>query len=160
MVTRVGVVPSALDSVDARSRVARGAITNAFTVDVEDYFQVSALAPQIDRATWDEQPCRVERTRSRLSSPGATTSLHPRMDCKAVSAGREIAGGMSARVSISARRDQRFGVCQTCHKRLLEDIAAQPALGYRAPDFRSATKTCGRLMAPSRIIGTARASIL
>ena len=29
------------------------AITNALTIDVEDYFQVSAFAPYIDRADWD-----------------------------------------------------------------------------------------------------------
>ena len=41
-------------------------ITNALTIDVEDYFQVSALAPHIDRASWDERPCRVERNVGRL----------------------------------------------------------------------------------------------
>jgi hypothetical protein len=30
-------------------------ITNALTIDVEDYFQVSAFAPHIDRASWDQQ---------------------------------------------------------------------------------------------------------
>ena len=36
-------------------------IVNAFSVDVEDYFQVSALAPHIARADWDGIECRVER---------------------------------------------------------------------------------------------------
>ena len=36
-------------------------IRNALTVDVEDYFQVSAFAPHIARDTWDQLPCRVER---------------------------------------------------------------------------------------------------
>jgi hypothetical protein len=36
-------------------------ICNALTVDVEDYFQVSALAPHIGRAEWEHIPCRVER---------------------------------------------------------------------------------------------------
>ncbi|MDX9994819.1 MAG: polysaccharide deacetylase family protein, partial [Rhodocyclaceae bacterium] len=35
--------------------------TNALTIDVEDYFQVSAFAPYIDRADWDSRECRVER---------------------------------------------------------------------------------------------------
>ena len=34
---------------------------NALTVDVEDYFQVSAFAPHIARESWDTLPCRVER---------------------------------------------------------------------------------------------------
>ncbi|MCC6474833.1 MAG: polysaccharide deacetylase family protein, partial [Burkholderiales bacterium] len=43
-----------------------GAIRNAFTVDVEDYFQVSAFAPYLPRASWDAQPCRVERNVDRV----------------------------------------------------------------------------------------------
>lgn len=41
-------------------------IANALTCDVEDYFQVSAFAPHIDRARWDAQPCRIERNVGRL----------------------------------------------------------------------------------------------
>ena len=37
------------------------AITNALTIDVEDYFQVSAMAPYIKRSEWDSRECRVER---------------------------------------------------------------------------------------------------
>ncbi len=37
------------------------AITNALTIDVEDYFQVSAFAPYIRRDEWDRRECRVER---------------------------------------------------------------------------------------------------
>ena len=39
---------------------------NALTIDVEDYFQVSALAPHIARERWDSMPCRVERNVERL----------------------------------------------------------------------------------------------
>ena len=31
------------------------AITNALTIDVEDYFQVSAMAPYIPRSDWDKR---------------------------------------------------------------------------------------------------------
>ncbi|MCK6429047.1 MAG: polysaccharide deacetylase family protein, partial [Burkholderiaceae bacterium] len=41
-------------------------LSNALTVDVEDYFQVSALAPHIARHRWDAMPCRVERNVDRL----------------------------------------------------------------------------------------------
>lgn len=36
------------------------AIRNALTVDVEDYFHVSAFADNIDRQQWESQPSRVE----------------------------------------------------------------------------------------------------
>src|ERR687884_477638 len=43
-----------------------GRIVNAFTIDVEDYFQVSALAPYIDRADWDRRECRIEANVKRI----------------------------------------------------------------------------------------------
>ena len=36
-------------------------ITNALTIDVEDYFQVSAFATHIARSDWDTRECRIER---------------------------------------------------------------------------------------------------
>ena len=42
------------------------AITNALTIDVEDYFQVSAMAPYIRRSEWDTRECRVERNVNRI----------------------------------------------------------------------------------------------
>jgi len=39
---------------------------NAFTVDVEDYFQVSAFARQVDPRTWDQYESRVEPNTDRI----------------------------------------------------------------------------------------------
>ena len=51
-----------------RASAARtGEVVNALTIDVEDYFQVSAFAPYIARSTWEEQPCRVEQNIDRFS---------------------------------------------------------------------------------------------
>ena len=36
-----------------------GIIVNALTIDVEDYFQVSALAPHFPKECWNDTPCRV-----------------------------------------------------------------------------------------------------
>ena len=41
-------------------------ITNALTIDVEDWFQVSAFAPYIDRLEWNSRDCRVERNVGRI----------------------------------------------------------------------------------------------
>jgi len=51
---------------DPISVVPGMAICNALTIDVEDYFQVSALAPLIDRASWEQRECRVVRNVERL----------------------------------------------------------------------------------------------
>src|SRR5262245_33682218 len=42
------------------------AITNAFTIDVEDYYHVSALASAIPRDTWSERESRVTASTERL----------------------------------------------------------------------------------------------
>ena len=39
---------------------------NAMTVDVEDYFQVSAFAPYIRRDEWETRECRVEANVDRI----------------------------------------------------------------------------------------------
>src|SRR5947208_15268459 len=41
-------------------------LRNAMTVDVEEYFQVQALADRVPRTSWDEIPSRVERNIDRL----------------------------------------------------------------------------------------------
>ena len=41
-------------------------IRNAMTCDVEDYFQVSAFAPYIDRDSWPTRECRVEANIERI----------------------------------------------------------------------------------------------
>lgn len=42
------------------------AIRNALTVDVEDYFHVSAFADSIDQQEWGNRPVRVEKNTQRL----------------------------------------------------------------------------------------------
>lgn len=124
------------------------ALTNALTVDVEDYFQVSALAPQIDRATWDSRPCRVERNVSRLlelfDGTGARATFftlgwvaqrYPGLVREIVAAGHELAshGYGHLRASEQTRSDFRDDIVRA--KALLEDIAGRPVAGYRAPSF-------------------------
>ncbi len=41
-------------------------IKHHFTVDVEEYFQVSALEPYVSRDSWDERESRVEGCVDRL----------------------------------------------------------------------------------------------
>ena len=43
-------------------------VPNALTVDVEDYFQVSAFASRVSRKDWDKYECRVEQNTDRLLS--------------------------------------------------------------------------------------------
>ena len=52
-------------------------IVNAMSVDVEDYFHVSAFEDHIPRADWDRLPCRVEGNTDRI------LELFDRYDVKA-----------------------------------------------------------------------------
>src|SRR5262249_62261815 len=56
-----GSLPISPDGLRRATHPCMPEFANALTVDVEDYFQVSALAPHIARADWERIPCRVER---------------------------------------------------------------------------------------------------
>ena len=63
---------------------------NALTIDVEDYFQVSAFAPYIRRSAWETTPCRIERNIERVLALlserwGQGHFLHARMAGAALS---------------------------------------------------------------------------
>jgi polysaccharide deacetylase family protein (PEP-CTERM system associated) len=133
-------------------RTAGAPLVNALTVDVEDYFQVSALAPHIDRATWDAQPCRVERNVDRLlevfGQRGARATFftlgwvaerYPALVRRIVDAGHELAshGYAHQRASDQTRHELLDDVTRA--KRMLEDTAGVPVLGYRAPSFSIGT---------------------
>jgi polysaccharide deacetylase family protein (PEP-CTERM system associated) len=121
---------------------------NALTVDVEDYFQVSALAPHIDRSSWDSRPCRVERNVQRLlelfDAAGARATFftlgwvadrYPRLVRDIVARGHELASHGYAHLRVSEQTRQEFSSDVLSAKRLLEDVSGQPVRGYRAPSF-------------------------
>ncbi len=124
------------------------AMMNALTVDVEDYFQVSAMAPHIARDSWDAQPCRVERNVHRLLAMfaqhdaratfftlGWIAERYPQLVRDIVAGGHELAshGYGHQRASEQSRDDFTEDVQRA--KALLEDIGGKPVRGYRAPSF-------------------------
>jgi len=121
---------------------------NALTIDVEDYFQVSAFAPYIRRSDWDSCECRVERNVDRilaiLDEEGAQATFftlgwvaerYPAMVRRIVEQGHELAshGYGHQRVSDLDQTDFRDDVVRA--KRVLEDTSGVEVLGYRAPSF-------------------------
>ncbi len=124
------------------------ALANALTVDVEDYFQVSALAPHIDRARWDAMPCRVERNVERLlqlfERHGARATFftlgwiaerYPQLVRRIAAAGHEIASHGYAHLRATEQSREEFAADIRRAKRLLEDTVGDQVLGYRAPSF-------------------------
>jgi polysaccharide deacetylase family protein (PEP-CTERM system associated) len=124
------------------------AIRNALTVDVEDYFQVQAFAEAVPRPSWDTIAPRVEanvdrileqfgaaRVRATFFTLGWVAERHPGMLRRIAGEGHELAshGYDHRRADRLAPLAFRNDVGRT--KRLIEDIAGVPVIGYRAPTF-------------------------
>lgn len=123
-------------------------IRNAMTCDVEDYFQVSAFAPYIDRASWPTRECRVEANMERILAIferhgvsatfftlGWIAERYPAMVRKIVAAGHELASHGYGHLRASDQDRAQFDNDIRSSKALLEDIGGQAVLGYRAPSF-------------------------
>jgi len=121
---------------------------NALTVDVEDYFQVSAFAPYINRADWPSLPCRIERNVDRILGLLARHGVHgtfftlgwiaeryPALVRRIVCEGHELASHGYAHLRASEQTPAEFRHDITLSKNLLEQLAGRAVLGYRAPSF-------------------------
>ncbi|MBI5720158.1 MAG: DUF3473 domain-containing protein [Burkholderiales bacterium] len=128
------------------------AITNALTIDVEDYFQVSAFARYIRRDEWDSRECRVEGnvnhildllarrgTQATFFTLGWVAERYPQVVRRIVAEGHELASHGYGHERASDLDQRAFGEDVTRAKRILEDIAGAPVLGYRAPSFSIGT---------------------
>jgi polysaccharide deacetylase family protein (PEP-CTERM system associated) len=124
------------------------AVRNALTVDVEDYFQVSAFEGHISRADWDRIPRRVEANTDRLlalfEEHGAKATFfvlgwvaerHPALIRRLAEAGHEVASHGYAHVRATGQTPAEFRADVAGTKALLEDTAGRPVLGFRAASF-------------------------
>jgi len=129
-------------------------IANALTVDVEDYFQVSALAPHIARADWERIPCRVERNvdtilslfaeagaRATFFTLGWIAERHPGLVKKIVAEGHELASHGYGHLRIHEQTPDEFTHDIGRAKALLEDLSGTQVKGYRAPSFSIGPRT-------------------
>ncbi|HEV8109047.1 MAG TPA: XrtA system polysaccharide deacetylase [Burkholderiales bacterium] len=129
-------------------------IANALSVDVEDYFQVSALAPHIPRADWDRIPCRVERNvdtilslfaesgaRATFFTLGWIAERYPELVRRIVAEGHELASHGYGHLRIHEQTPADFAQDIGRAKALLEDLSGTPVKGYRAPSFSIGPRT-------------------
>ena len=125
-----------------------GTIRNAMTIDVEDYFQVSAFAPYIARDSWSSRECRVEANIERILALLADGQVHatfftlgwlaeryPAMVRRIVAGGHELASHGYGHLRASEQSRAEFDDDIIRSKGLLEDIGGQVVTGYRAPSF-------------------------
>jgi polysaccharide deacetylase family protein (PEP-CTERM system associated) len=121
---------------------------NAMTVDVEDYFQVSAFEPYVDRRSWDSQPCRVERNvdqilalfdkhgvKATFFTLGWIAERYPEMVRRLVAEGHELASHGWSHVRVTQQDHDAFRADVTRTKQLLEDLSGTEVIGYRAASY-------------------------
>jgi polysaccharide deacetylase family protein (PEP-CTERM system associated) len=130
------------------SDMTTAAITNALTIDVEDYFQVSAFAPHIARSDWEQRECRVERNVERILAMlaehevkatfftlGWIAERYPQVVRAIVADGHELASHGYGHQRVSDLTRDEFGADIRRAKAILEDLSGVAVVGYRAPSF-------------------------
>ena len=123
-------------------------LVNALTIDVEDYFQVSAFAPYITRSEWNTRECRIERnvnqildmlachdTKATFFTLGWIAERHPEMVRRIVREGHELASHGYGHERASEQTEAAFFADIQLAKIVLEDVSGCAVLGYRAPSF-------------------------
>jgi len=123
-------------------------IKNAMSIDVEDYFQVSAFAPHIRREDWDTLPCRVERNvdlilglldetnaKATFFTLGWIAERYPQVVRRIVDNGHELASHGYGHQRASDLTPEQFRADITRAKHILEDLGSVAIRGYRAPSF-------------------------
>lgn len=127
--------------------------TNAMTVDVEDYFQVSAFEPYITKQQWDTLPHRVELNTHRILdifdaggikatffTLGWVAERYPGLIGRIIKDGHELAchGYEHTRVTEQTPDQFREDVSRT--KNILEALSGMEVKGYRAASYSIGVK--------------------
>lgn len=119
-----------------------------FTVDVEDYFHVSAFERVVRRSDWDWYPSRIEANVARLLDLcdeygvrgtwfvlGWEAEKRPAMVRRIAERGHEVGCHSFWHREVFTLDPKEFREDTLRAKRAIEDAAGVPVLGYRAPSF-------------------------
>ena len=123
-------------------------ITNAMTVDVEDYFQVSAFEQYIPKAQWDLLPHRVERNTDKILdlfdeksikatffTLGWVAERYPNLVKRIVTEGHELACHGYEHIRVTEQTPEQFRADVSRSKKLLEELSGKAVKGYRAASY-------------------------
>ena len=118
------------------------------TVDVEDYFHVSAFEKNITRSHWENLELRVERNTYRLLelfeqhqvkstffTLGWVAERCPELIKAIVNQGHELASHGYSHQRATMMNAEQFRQDVNRSKKILEDAVGQAIIGYRAPSF-------------------------
>lgn len=129
-------------------------MTNALTVDVEDYFHVNAFERCVDPSQWETMPQRVFRNTERVLELFADRGIsatffllgwvaerHPALVRRIAEQGHEVACHGYAHGRITGMTREAFRQDVDRARKLLQDISGQPVSGYRAPSYSITART-------------------
>ena len=127
---------------------------NAMSVDVEDYFQVSAFDAQVPRSSWGERESRVvanterllglfdeARVRATFFMLGWVGERHPDLVRRIAGAGHELACHGYGHQLVYDLTPDEFRDDVRRAKAVLEATAGVAVVGYRAPSFSVVERT-------------------
>lgn len=131
-----------------------GSIRNALTIDVEDYFQVTAFSGVIRRTDWNWHPLRVEENTNRILDLldgfsvkatffvlGWVAERTPGLVREILHRGHEIASHGYGHELVYQIGPERFREDIRRGRGILEDIAGVKVRGYRAPSYSITQKS-------------------
>jgi polysaccharide deacetylase family protein (PEP-CTERM system associated) len=123
-------------------------ICNALTVDVEDYFHVSAFDHRVCRSTWDKFECRIEHSTTRLLDIfdnhavqgtffvlGWVADRYPKLIKRIASAGHEIASHGYWHQLVYEQTPESFVKDITHSRDAIANACSIEVTSYRAPSF-------------------------
>ena len=129
-------------------RLACDSPVTAMSVDVEDWFKVSAFEGSIARSSWDSLDCRVERNVERILglfedarikatffTLGWIAERYPQVVRSIVGAGHELASHGYSHVRATEQSEREFREDVTRTKAMLEDLSGVVVNGYRATSY-------------------------
>ncbi|MEC8558012.1 MAG: XrtA system polysaccharide deacetylase [Planctomycetota bacterium] len=123
-------------------------VPNALTVDVEDYFQVSAFADRVTLQDWDKYECRVEANTDRILEIfdqasvqgtffilGWVAERYPGLVKRIHAAGHEIASHGYWHQLVYDLTPEEFAKDISDSKDAIANACGAEATAYRAPSF-------------------------
>jgi polysaccharide deacetylase family protein (PEP-CTERM system associated) len=129
-------------------------VLNAFSVDVEDYFQVGAFEGTCPRERWSEYEPRVERNTRRLLdlcaahgvkgtffTLGWVAERWPELVRDIQRAGHELGTHGQDHRRVTGMTPAEFREDIRRSKATIEDVAGVQVIGYRAPNYSIVRKT-------------------
>ena len=128
-------------------------LKNAMSVDVEDYFQVSAFEPYIAKQQWETLPHRVEKNTQRILdifeardikatffTLGWVAERYPDLVKRIIKDGHELACHGYEHIRVTEQTPEQFREDVSRTKKILEELGGKEVKGYRAASYSIGAK--------------------